>query len=127
MYNPYASAEYYSSVYHGTTIPAEDLENMLVQASRHIDILTYNRIVSRGVEGLTAYQHDTVKDVCCRMADFEYDNADILQSVFKSYSINGVNMTFGDNWNLKVVNGIAVLQGVYEELKATGLCSQLLR
>lgn len=46
----YADAEYYSETYGGTTFDSEDerLTAALYTASRHIDSLTYNRIVAIG-------------------------------------------------------------------------------
>lgn len=122
-YTAYVTAEEYSSLgYEG--IPAEELENQLKQASRHIDILTFNRIQGRGISNLTAYQQELVKDVCCQMAGFEYDNADMINSVLQSYGINGVSMQFGNTWNMQLINGVAVKSDTYAELNMTGLCSR---
>ena len=81
MYQPYADAAYYKDVYGGDTIPEEDIEKCLRTASRHIDSLTYNRIVGRGIENLTEFQQDIIRVVCCEMADFEYENADMCQTI----------------------------------------------
>ena len=126
-YMPYADMTYYKNVYGGTDIPDEDIEKALRNASRHIDALTYNRIVGRGINNLTEYQKDIVREVCCDLAEFEYENADVINSVLQSYSINGVTMNFGNSWNVNVENGIAVRWDVYEKLATTGLCSRALR
>ena len=55
-YSPYASEEYYKECYTGTLIPEDEQRKALIQASRHIDTLTYNRIVSQGFSNLTEYQ-----------------------------------------------------------------------
>ena len=39
----------------------------------HIDTLTYNRIVGRDFENLTKFQQDIIKEVVCKLADFEYE------------------------------------------------------
>ena len=44
-YEPYVTPEYYQMTYGGTIVPDEELARFLRQASRHIDSLTYNRIV----------------------------------------------------------------------------------
>ena len=49
----YVTESYYISTYGGRTVPEEDLRSALHQASRHIDSLTYNRIVGRGFDNLT--------------------------------------------------------------------------
>lgn len=125
-YEPYATTDYYSSVYKGELIPNESLEKELMTASRHIDSLTYNRIVGRGFSNLTEFQQDIIKEVCCRQADFEHENSDLIESVLKSYAINGVSMSFGDSWNVKVENGVAIRRDVYDMICQTGLCSRRL-
>lgn len=121
----YAEVEYYSNKYKGI-IPLESLEKHLKKASRHIDTLTYNRIVGRGFHNLTIFQQNIVKEVCCMMADFEYENADVIDCILQSYSINGVAMSFGTAWNVDVKNGIAIKKDIYEFLKQTGLCCRSL-
>ncbi len=127
MYQPYADAAYYADVYGGDTIPEEDIEKCLRTASRHIDSLTYNRIAGRGIENLTEFQQDIIREVCCEMADFEYENADMIQSVLQNYSINGVTMGFGSSWNLRTISGVAVRADIYDKLSQTGLCQLVLR
>lgn len=65
---------------------------------------------------------NTIREVCCELAEFEYDNADMINSVLQQYSINGVSMTFGSSWNMMVQNGIAIRRDTYEKLCQTGLC-----
>ncbi len=127
MYKAYADVDYYHNEYDGSTIPDDILERSLKTASRHIDTLTYNRIVGKGISALTEFQQEIIKEACCEMADFETENADMLQSVLQQYSINGVSMTFGSSWNLKIQNGVAIRMDTYEKLCQTGLCCRLLR
>lgn len=127
MYQPYADAAYYYDTFGGDEIPSDELEKHLRTASRHIDSLTYNRIVGRGISSLTEFQQDIIKEVCCEMADFEYENADMIQSVLQNYSINGVSMTFGSSWNVKIQSGVAVRADTYDKLAQTGLCTPVLR
>lgn len=127
MYQSYADAAYYKEVFGGDTIPTDDLDKQLQTASRHIDSLTYNRIVSRGIINLTEFQQDIVREVCCEMAEFEYENADMIQSVWQNYSINGVSMSFGKSWNVITMSGVAVRADTYDKLSQTGLCTSILR
>lgn len=123
----YADAEYYLNTYKGNTIPTDSIEKALKNASRHIDTLTYNRIVGKGFFNLTQFQQDIVKEVCCQMADFETENEEVLNSILQSYSVNGVAMSFGGNsWNVKVQNGVAIKADLYELLQQTGLCCRSL-
>ena len=62
-YEPYATAGYYFNQYEGNSIPDEKLKKALTQASRHIDSLTYNRIVGRGFLHLTPFQQDVIREV----------------------------------------------------------------
>ncbi len=121
----YADINYYYDTHKGE-LPKEAAESALMEASRHIDALTYNRITGRGLGALTDFQQDIIKEACCRMADFEQENAEMIQSVFRSYSINGVSMEFGQSWNIHIQNGIAVRRDIYEYLCQTGLCCRSL-
>ena len=118
----YADVTYYKETYKGTSIPDDALERALRQAERHIDTLTYNRIVGVGFERLTAFQRDIIREVCCNLADFEYENADELNCILQNYAINGVSMTFGSSWNMVCQNGVAIRRDLYEYLSQTGLC-----
>ena len=124
-YEPYVTAEYYVSTYGGSAIPEIDLNRALRQASRHIDSLTYNRIMGLGFSNLTAFQQDMVREVICQQADFEYENADEINSILQSYSINGVSAQFGSSWNVFTDKGIAMKRDVYALLCQTGLCCRI--
>ena len=126
-YEPYASPGYYQGKYEGTLIEDDDLKKALVQASRHIDSLTYNRIVGRGFSNLTAFQQETIQEVVCQQADFEYENADEINTILHGYSINGVSAQFGSSWNVFTDKGVAVKRDVYALLSQTGLCCRLAR
>ena len=124
-YKPYADAAYYREVYKGTTIPEEELERRLYKASRHIDALTYNRIVGQGISCLTEFQADIIREVCCEQADFEYKNQDLIETVLSGYSLNGASVQFGNSWNVITDQGVAMKRDTYSMLKQTGLCCRL--
>lgn len=126
-YEPYASPGYYQGKYEGTLIEDDDLKKALVQASRHIDSLTYNRIVGRGFSNLTRFQQDIIQDVVCQQADFETENADEINSILSSYSINGVSAQFDSSWNVFTDKGVAMKRDLYALLCQTGLCCRLAR
>ena len=126
-YQPYASKEDYKKICGGTKIQEADVEKLLKQASRHIDSLTYNRIVGRGFSNLTPFQQDIVKEVCCALADFEYENADEINTILSSYSINGVSMQIGNSWNVYTDKGVIIKRETYALLSQTGLCCALAR
>lgn len=126
-YEPYATPEYYTDTYGGTLILENDIERALQIASRHIDSLTYNRIVGRGFSSLTQFQRDIIQDVVCQQADFETENADEINSILSSYSINGVSTQFGSSWNVFTDKGVAMKRDLYALLCQTGLCCRLAR
>lgn len=126
-YESYVSPDYYWDNYKGSTIPPGELDLILKQASRHIDSLTYNRIVGRGFSNLTAFQQDIIQDVVCQQADFEYENADEINTILSSYSLNGASVQFGSSWNVYMEKGVAMKRDVYALLSQTGLCCQLAR
>lgn len=126
-YEPYATPEYYTDTYGGTLILENDIERALQIASRHIDSLTYNRIVGRGFSSLTQFQRDIIQDVVCQQAEFETENADEINSILSSYSINGVSAQFGSSWNVFTDKGVAMKRDLYALLCQTGLCCRLAR
>lgn len=126
-YKPYVRKEEYTEIYNGSVISDEELEKALRQACRHIDSLTFNRIVAAGFDHLTAFQQETIKEVVCLQADFEYENADEINTILSSYSINGVSAQFGSSWNVFMEKGIAMKRDVYSLLMQTGLCCRIAR
>lgn len=126
-YKSYASGSYYENRYEGTLIPEDDQRKALIQASRHVDSLTFNRIVGIGFDNLTEYQKEIIREVVCQQADFETENADMISSVLSSYSINGVSMQFGSAWNVYTDKGVAMRRDTYSLLCQTGLCCRLAR
>lgn len=126
-YKAYADSGYYYFTFNGCILPTERVERLLRDASRHIDTLTYNRIQRQGFENLTEFQQEAIKEVCCLQAEFEYENADELESMLTSYSINGVSMSFDSSWKVYIENGVAMKRTTYSLLSQTGLCCRLAR
>ena len=118
-YTAYATVADYTALFPNEAAVTEaDLRT----ASRHIDSLTFNRIVAAGFSNLTEFQQGVVKEVCCRQAKFETENADV-----SSYSINGVSMGFGgEGWNMVTEHGVAMPGDIYSLLGQTGLCCRIL-
>lgn len=126
-YEAYVTPEHYLEKYGGSIVPEKEFPKVLWQASRHIDSLTYNRIVGRGFSSLTQFQQDIIQDVVCQQADFETENADEINSILSSYSINGVSAQFGSSWNIFTDKGVAMKRDLYALLCQTGLCCRLAR
>ena len=123
----YAGIEYYKNTYKGNLDNA-DAEKALEKASRHIDTLTYNRIVGIGFDNLTEYQQGIIKECECLMADWETENEDYINSMLSSYSLNGASMSFtGQSASATVVSGVAVSREIYSHLQKCGLCTRSLR
>lgn len=102
-------------------VPAEYAMKFIHSASRHIDTLTFGRIRKYGFDNLSEFQRDIIKECTAQLAKFEYENDDMITSFLSSYSINGVSMTFGNNWNIKVQNGVCVSTDIFNLLSQTGL------
>lgn len=126
-YAAYVTPEDYREKYGGCVIPEEELRKALRQASRHVDSLTYNRIVGQGFSYLTHFQQELIAEVVCLQADFEYENADEINTILSGYSINGVSAQFGSSWNVFMEKGVAMKKDVYALLCQTGLCCRLAR
>lgn len=125
-YEAYATLDFYRNTHCGE-IPEEEQQKYLKQASRHIDTLTYNRIIGRGIYSLSEFQREIIQEVTCEQADFEYQNREIFDMILQGYSINGVSMQFGESWNITTDKGIPMRRDIYEKLCQTGLCCRLMR
>jgi hypothetical protein len=118
----YANAEYYKNTYSGTVIPDEELTRQLDIASDQIDSMTFNRIVSTGIEGLTDFQQNRVKKAVCIHADFQYQYGAYLNMPLSGYSAGSISLSF------KSVDagGVKTSEEVTNLLKATGLIDRRL-
>ena len=126
VYEPYASVGTFLRMYPDTELEEDEIRQRLKTASRHIDSLTYNRLVGGGKERLTPWQQEVLQEVTCQQVQFEYENEDEINMILSSYSINGVSAQFGSSWNVFVDKGIAMKRDVYALLSQTGLCCRLM-
>ena len=120
MYTAYVTAEEYAEL--GYTAITSNVDRYLREASRNIDTLTFNRIVAKGFDNLTEFQQELIKEVCCKQAEFLFNNADAIASILDSYAINGVSMQFGTGFNVVIEGGLPIQRTVYSLLEQTGLC-----
>ena len=120
-YTAYVTASEYAALGY-SVIPTGARNAYLLEASRNIDSLTFNRIVAKGFDNLTEFQQDLIREACCKHADFLYENKDAIASILDSYAINGVSMHFGNGFNVEVVQGIPVQKTTESLLIQTGLC-----
>ncbi|MBT2287980.1 hypothetical protein J7E73_02315 [Paenibacillus albidus] len=118
----YATAEDYARFGDGQIAPA-DLEMELERASDQIDALTYNRIVRRGLAGLTAFQRLNVIKATCQQADFVFQYGDYLTFPLSGYSAGSVSLSFKA---VEGAGGIQTTEAVTSLLAATGLTSRRL-
>lgn len=123
-YTPYVTADEYVN---NMGFEAFDgLDKALVVASRHIDTLTFNRILGMGgFDKLTEFQQGIIKEVTASQTKFEHDNADAINSILTGYSINGVSAQFGDGMGVETLGGITISKANYSLLEQTGLCCRL--
>lgn len=121
----YADTQYYYENFKGDTISPSQVEKYLEDASTDIDVLTYYRL-NRYWNDLSDFQREQIKKVCCRQAEFRFNNADVFDSPFTSYSINGVSMSFGNSSYYGLYNGVPMENTTYRMLLATGLASNMI-
>ena len=124
-YKAYVTPKYYLETYRGTSIPKSELDLRLRDASRHINSLTYSRIVGRGFSALTEFQQDVIREVVCRQADFEAENREALDCALSSYSINGVSMTLTAGLNcVRYKNGARHTLADYADMAIRTACKR---
>lgn len=111
----------------GTLLDEECAKKYIELASYDIDNLTFNRINKIGFENLTDFQKLVIKKSVMLQADFRADNEDWLNSAISQYSINGVNINYGNSKTISVINGVFIPTNTFSILKQTGLCSLNLR
>lgn len=95
-----------------------EMDEAVLRAAEHIDAVTFNRI---DFEALTSAQQSAVIRAHRELTEFETENAEMLSSPLRSYSINGVSMQFGGD-GLKLVSGVIIPTAIYSLLVSTGLC-----
>lgn len=98
--------------------------NEIKTVCEDINTLTFNRITDFFT--LTEFQQKTLVRMCGRFLQFKRDNAELLGSVIRSYSVNGVSMSF-DDATVKQINGVYVPGDVYALLRQTGLTCRCIR
>ena len=118
----YVDYEYYFKTYGGNAITADIAPRALQKASDTVDVLTYCRIVERGVDGLTPFQKGIVQRVVCALAEWQENNADLLDAPYNSYAINGVSVSIGAAKTVRQICGVMIPSGLYAELVKSGLC-----
>lgn len=105
-------------------IPPEQLDKALKQASDQVDQLTFNRIVARGIDGLSPFQRSCVIKAVCQQADFVFQYGDYLTFPLSGYSAGSVSLSFKA---VEGAGGVQTTEGVTGLLKTTGLMYRGLR
>ena len=118
----YVDYDYYINTYGGDRITADEAPRMFKDASKTVDSLTYCRINSDDMASLTPYQKGIVQEVVCSLAEWQKDNADLLDNPYSSYAINGVSASWGSGSGVRKINGCLIPSRVYANLVKTGLC-----
>ncbi|SFE11415.1 hypothetical protein SAMN04487969_101125 [Paenibacillus algorifonticola] len=116
----YATAADYEQYGNGS-IPTEALDKELQLASDQVDSLTYNRIVGRGLVGLSTYQQTSVIKAVCQQADFSYQYGDFLTMPIAGYSAGSVSLSFK---TVEGAGGVQTTESVVNLLRATGLTNR---
>lgn len=122
----YATVEDWAALAGSRPEDETEAERWLRRASRDVDTLTFNRIVERGFAQLTAFQQEIVTEVVCRLAEWEMEHSDLLDSPLSGYSINGVSAQLGAGANVTTQGGVMLPLRLYGLLEQTGLCCRRL-
>lgn len=122
MYRPYVSSVEFLEMCKDTSLDSETLDKYLKQSSRDIDVLTFNRILDKGLDNLTKYQQELIKEVCLEHTSFLIENEGLLKTYLSTYSINNVSMNFGNLNNVYSQQGVTMDKALYQRLCLTGLC-----
>jgi len=120
----YATSDDYTQYGNGS-IPQDKLSQALEQASDEIDILTYSRIIGRGIDSLTQFQRDRVIKAVCQHADFRFQYGAFLDVPFSGYGAGSISMSFNNDQN-SGIGGVQTSSAVLQLLKATGLMDRRL-
>ena len=107
----------------GDTLPENEAEKYLKKASIAIDSLTFNRIHQIGFENLSENQSNIIKNSCLQISEFYFENEDLLNTVLKKYSLNGVSVELDTGVNVRKINGVIISDFIHSYLSQTGLCT----
>lgn len=117
----YVNSEYYISNYnHLEELDSDNIQILLDEASDDIDILTFNRIRTKGFDKLTDFQKNIIQKVICELMEFQYNNRDFFTTIFNQYEVNGTGFDMG-NKNYIIIDGVSILKNTYKKLEQTGL------
>lgn len=108
----------------GTITDTSIIDKYLTKAEGIVDNLTFQRINQVGFLNCSVWEQGIIKECVCEIANFQYINKDMLNSIIQSYSINGVSMTFSANDNYKVINGYSIPNSTYNKLSQTRFTCQ---
>lgn len=126
--NPYINYRYYAEIFGGNILKENTADKYLKSASNDVDTLTYNRIVALGgINKLTNFQKPIVGEIVCKLAEFKFENEDLLDSLVSSYSIDNVSINFNQAQGVKNINGVIIPTSLYNRLAQTGLTCRNLR
>lgn len=114
--------EYYFNVYKGTVLPNDDSAiKALNKAFRQINIICKNRLNDGTVDSYDEDIQSAVKNIVCEQAEFNTENADIINAALERYTINGVTIEYATNQQIANINGIFINQTLFSELSIYGL------
>lgn len=121
----YATEEYYSASFN--KIPKEEVEKYLNLASEKIDDITFNRIVKKGFDKLTAFQKECVQKAICYQAEYYFDNG-ISSSInnVSSYNVLDISISI-DKTKETDAQKLEMDELAYMHIKKSGLTTRSFR
>lgn len=123
--NTYVDVDFYNE--YSSLIVDDDIEKLLCKASQMVDILTDNHIQHNpnisyidNFNNLYPRQKQIIKEVVCEIVDYQYQNKEIIENKYESYSINGLNLKLNEN-KLSKHSNIFIDDMTFNKLYSTGL------
>lgn len=116
----YVTTQEYEVLSSAHAVTEEELESALKAAERDVDGLTFCRIHRYGIDRLTEFQRQNVKQAVVDQADFRAQYGELLDNPLASYSVNGVSMSW-DKSKILRVSDVDTSPVIYSLLQQTGL------
>lgn len=124
--NQYATSEYYLTSCKGNTLPNDDIDKYLQEATEKIDSITFNRIVGIGFDNLTEFQKEKVQKAVCYQAEYIFKNGynDENKQDIASYSVLDISVNANTDKKKTQAEKECMSEKAYDLISKTGLTTR---
>lgn len=122
----YVASEYYTSIFKGKSLPKDEIERYLQEASEKIDSITFNRIVAKGFNNLTDFQKEKVQRAVCYQAEYIFENGynDEDNQDIASYSVLDISVNIKTDSKKTQAEKECMSEMAYDLINKTGLATK---